>query len=300
MVGRGEIAFDGVNLLKDLVIMELRSVVKSDGFDVPAVLGDGHHGRFVGLGHRAAGQLLDHGKARLAFNQGEQAMVLVGADDRVALPVSDALASLDLFGALADVPLARLDAPVINASVALASELGDDPRVLPQRAAQELVAQDVPVDRAVADLQLPSPAQPASDLLGAPLLAQKVVHQAPVLAAEQGPAATSPSARLRVLLSLRRSVSTVISGGISGHLAADGRSTAPHLQRDRSHARATAQTRGNEVSFFSGELVIRQGCNPCLAGKRKQQYLRSPTFKNRCCTSDGNPRWITWLKIGRD
>jgi hypothetical protein len=41
-------------------------------------------------------------------------------------------------------------------------------------------------------------------------------------------------------------------------------------------------------------LVIRQGCNPCLAGKRKQQYLRSPPYSKQVlhfgCQS-AQPNW---------
>jgi hypothetical protein len=119
------------------------------------------------------------------------------------------------------------------------------------------------------------------------------VDVAPVIGLEQGPAATSASPALRVLLRSRRTIGSVIPRGVPGQFSADGRGTPPHLLRDRSHTRASAQSRGNEVSFLSGELVIRQGCSPCLAGKRKQQYLRSPPYKNRCCTSDGNPRGLT-------
>jgi hypothetical protein len=83
MVGRGEIAFDGVNHFNDPVVVELRSVVEGDGLEPAAVLGDGHHSGFVGLGHAVARELLDNGKAGLALHQGEHAMVLVCTNDRV-------------------------------------------------------------------------------------------------------------------------------------------------------------------------------------------------------------------------
>jgi len=293
MVGRGEIAFDGVNHFNDPVVVELRSVVEGDGLEPAAVLRDGHHSGFVGLGHAAARELLDNGKAGLALNQGEHAMVLVCTNDRVALPVANAPPPLDFFGALADVALVRLNASVIDAAVALAAELGDDPGVLPQRAALCFVPQDLAVNRAVADVQLTAQLQGGSDLLGAPLLAQESADVQPVIGLEQRPATTSLAPALRVLLRPRWAVGSVIPRGISRDLAADGRDTSPQLLRYGSHTRTTSHSRGNEVSFFSGELVIRQGCNPCLAGKRTQQYHRSPTFKNRCCTSDVNPRSLT-------
>jgi hypothetical protein len=299
MVGRGEIAFDGVNHFNDPVVVELRSVVEGDGLEPAAVLRDGHHSGFVGLGHAAARELLDNGKAGLALHQGEHAMVLVCTNDCVALPVANAPPSLDLFGPLADVALVRLNPSVIDTAVALAAELGDDPGVLPQRAALCFVSQDLAVDRAVADVQLTSQLQGGSDLLGAPFLAQESADVQPVIRLEQGPATTSLAPALRVLLRPRWAVGAVIPRGISRDLAADGRDTSPQLLRNGSHTRATTHSRGNEVSFFSGELVIRQSCNPCLAGKRKQQYHRSPTFKNRCCTSDVNPRSLTGRSRGR-
>lgn len=281
VIGGGEVALDWVNLLDGLVIMELGAVVERDRLEALAVLRDRCHRSLVDLGHRAARQLLDDGQARLALDQRQHAMVLVGPDDRVALPVPDAQPRLHVLGALADVPLARQNAPVIDAAVTLARKLRDDPRVLPQRASELAITQDVAVDRAVTDVQLRPHAQHTGDLLRAPLLAQQGMDVAPVVRLEQGPAATSASPCSRVLLRLRRAIRTVMSRGVPGHFSADGRGTSPHFPGDRSHARATAQSRGNEVSFLSGELVIRQGCSPCLAGKRKQQYLRSPPYSKQ-------------------
>ncbi len=288
-----EVALDGVNLLDDLVIMKLCAVVKRDRLEALSVLRDGVHGRLVDLGHRAARQLLDDGQAGLAFHQSQHAMVLVRADDGVPLPVPNSLSRFDLSGTFTDVPFTRHDASVIDAAIALASELGDDPRVSPQRTALGLVSQDVAVDRAVADVQLGPQAQHTRDLLRAPFLAKQGVNVGPVIGLEQSPAATSSTPGLRVLLRLRRAVRPVIPSGIPRHFSADRRGTSPHLQRNQSHTRAAAQSRGNEVSFLSGELVIRQGCSPCLAGKRKQQDHRSPPYKNRCCTSEVNPRSLT-------
>lgn len=271
MVWGHKIAFDWVDLLKNLVMMKLGAVVKRDGLEALAMLGNGVDRRLVDLSHRAARQLLDDGQARFALHQCQHAMALVRAHHRVTFPVANALPGFNLFGPFADVPLPRQNAPVIDALVALACELRDDPRVPPQRASQLAITQDVALDRAVADLHLVPHPQHSSDLLRAPLLAQQRVDVAPVVGLEQGPSSASPSPTLRVLLRLRRSVCAVVPGGISRHLSADRRGTPPHLQRDASHTRATAQSRGNEVSFLSGELVIRQGCNPCLAGKRKQQ-----------------------------
>lgn len=276
-----EVALDRMNLLDDLVIMKLGTVVERDRLEAPSVLRDGHHGGLVDLGHRAARQLLDDGHAGLALHQGQHTMVLVRADDGVTLPVPNSLPSFDLSGAFTDVPFARHDASVIDAAVALASKLGNDPRVAPQRATLGLVSQDVTVDRAVTDVQLCPQAQHTRDLLRAPLLAKQGVNVGPVSGLEQGPATTSPTPGLRVLLRLRRPVRAVIPRGVPSHFSADRRGTSPHFQRDQSHTRATAQTRGNEVSFLSGELVIRQGCSPCLAGKRKQQYLRSPPYSKQ-------------------
>ena len=288
-----EVAFDGVNLLKDLVIMELGAVVKRDRFEAFAVLRDGRHGRLVDLCYRAARQLLDDGHASLALHQRQHAVMLVRPNDGVALPVANSLSRLRFSGPLADVSFARHDASVIDAAVTFACKLGDDPRMAPQRAALALVPQDVPIDRAVADVQLGPQSQHSRDLLRAPFLAQQGVNVGPVIRLEQGPPSTSSAPGLRVLLRLRRPVRAIMPRGVPRHFSANRRGTSPHLQRDQSHTRAATQSRGNEVSFLSGELVIRQGCDPCLAGKRKQQYHRSPPYKNRCCTSDVNPRGLT-------
>lgn len=163
----GEVALDRVHLLDGLVVMELGAVVERDRLEPLAVLRDRHHRRFVDLGHRAARKLLDDGQARLALDQRQHTVVLVGADHGVAFPVPDAQPRRHFLGALTDVPLARQNAPVIDAAVTLARELRDDPRVLPQRASELAVTQDVAVDRAVAEVQLCAHAQHTCDLLGA-------------------------------------------------------------------------------------------------------------------------------------
>ena len=113
-----------------------------------------------------------------------------------------------------------------------------------------------------------------------------------VIITEQVPAAPSTASRFRVLLGLPWLSLAVISGVTSGHLTAIGGSTArpSHLQRKLSHGRAAAHTRGDEVSFFPSELLTRQDCNTCLVGQSARQYSRSTAFKDRCCTSDCNPR----------
>ena len=116
-------------MLDGLVTMELGAVVKRDRLEPLAVLRDNHHRRLVDLGHRATRRLLDDGLARLALDKRQHA-------DRVTLPVPDAQPRLHVLGALADAPLARQNAPVIDAAVTLTRELRDGPLVLSQRASE--------------------------------------------------------------------------------------------------------------------------------------------------------------------
>jgi hypothetical protein len=81
----GKVALDGVNLLKNLAVMELRSVVKGDRLEPLAMLRDRLYRRLIDLSHRVARQLLDDGQARLALDQRQHTVMLVRANDRANL-----------------------------------------------------------------------------------------------------------------------------------------------------------------------------------------------------------------------
>jgi hypothetical protein len=242
--------------------MELRAVVKGDRLDALAMLGQGHQRRLRGLQHRACAELFHDRKAALAFHQGQHAMALVAAHDRVAFPVPQPLAALDFFRPGADVSRASQNASDASASVALAGELGHDSRVQPKVSALEAVPADSPVDRLVADAQLAHQNQRLGNLLRAPLHPQQGVYPRPVGRRVATAAATSTTPAYRINLRLRRALSAVVTGGVARHLTAERRGTSSHFFGNCAQAHAASHSRRNEVSFLLGELVISHVATP--------------------------------------
>jgi hypothetical protein len=85
-------------------------------------------------------------------------------------------------------------------------------------------------------------------------------------------------------------VRPVISGGVARHFAADGRRTFPHLFGNRSQVYATSHSRRNEVSFFSGELVIHHVAIPVWPERGSRSIPAPPLLKQvlrfRCESAD--------------
>ena len=150
MVGRGEVAGNREALLEHGEVVELGAVVEGDGLEVSCVLADRLQRRPRHLGLGTGLELFDDRQAALALDQGQQAMAHVLAHDRVAFPVAQFAASLDLGRAFGDMPLARHQPARGRAAISLAALLGHDAGELEQSAAGALVAADVAVDRLVA------------------------------------------------------------------------------------------------------------------------------------------------------
>ena len=279
VIGRRKITFDRVNLLKAGVVMEFRAVIEGDRLHPGAVFGQRHQGRLRGLQHRARAELFDDRKAALALHQGQHAMALVTAHHRVAFPVAKPLAALHFFGPLADVALARQDAPRAAASVALARELGHDPRVQPEVAALVAISPDSPVDRLVADAQLTLQSQCLGNLVRTPLHPQQGVYLGPIGRRVATAAPTSPAPALGINLRLRRAVRPVISRGVARHLATECRGTSPHFLRNRTQADPASHSRGNEVSFLLGELVIPHVATPVWPERGSRSISAPPLLK---------------------
>ncbi len=176
MVGRGEVADRSAVLLKFLVVVELGAVVKGDGVeDVLGVADDQERG----VGDGASGAVLeesDYGEAALAFDEGQEAVLGVFAHDRVAFPVADAGAVVDVCGSLADVPFSMQDAACRPAAVTFPADLGHDAGEAKEVAALALVTADVAIDGLVAGRRFAVPGERTHDLLGAQTLAESRVY----------------------------------------------------------------------------------------------------------------------------
>jgi hypothetical protein len=105
-------------------------------------------------------------------------------EDGVRLPIPDPLSSPDDGRALGDRPFAGEPAAAVVVAIPLPALLGMPAQVRVQRAAGSLVGSNMPVDRLVADAEGALVAEPPSDLLGAPELAELGVDLRPVCGRE--------------------------------------------------------------------------------------------------------------------
>src|SRR5437588_8026480 len=73
-------------------------------------------------------------------------------------------------------------------------------------------------------------------------------------------------------------VLAIVVGRIAPQFAADRAAVAPEKLSDVRLRAAAHELRGNRVSFFLGELVIRHGCNPFTGRMERRQYHWLPTL----------------------
>jgi len=277
VVGRGEVALDGEVRFERFVVVELGAVVEGDRLDPSPVPGHEVFDRLGRLGHVPGGKLPDDGVAAGSLHQREHAVAHVAAHHGVALPVPDCLSTLDLFGALADVALARQHPAGVGPAVTLASELGHDPQVPVQHPSTGSVLAQVLVDGLHADRQFAALLEHAGDLFRTPVFLEQAVHLGIVARAE----ARHPSALAQpgpgVAVRLLGAVRAVVPRLVALDFASNGRRVPIKLACDCAQARAYPHVRSNEVSFLSGELAVRfHVCNLLLAGIRLLSVSPTP------------------------
>jgi len=175
VVWSGEVEGDTGALFDGGVVVELRAVIRGDGFEALWMPTDETQRSVIRMFLGASSELADHDVAGLAFDDGHETVTAACADDGVDFPVADLRA---LFGgerALADVSFTGETAAAVVGAVAFAALLASATQVGEEQSAEHSIAPDVSIDRFVADRQHAMQEQSPGDLLGAePLVQQRI------------------------------------------------------------------------------------------------------------------------------
>ena len=105
MIRGGEETLDRGLSLYFLVAMELSTVVKGDGDELALVLLDGLDAGLSDLEGGSGGYLLNDDEASSPFDERNNAVMAVAANDGIAFPVADFMARFHGLGALRDMAL---------------------------------------------------------------------------------------------------------------------------------------------------------------------------------------------------
>lgn len=139
----------------------------------------------VHFGRGALPQQADRRKARLTLEHRDHARTMLRvAQDGVPFPVPEARAMLRPRWTRRDGALPGEPAATVVGPVPLAQGLGHDAQVRVERAAPRPIGVNAATDRLVADREEVEARTPADDLLGAPVLAEQVFHERPLLHGE--------------------------------------------------------------------------------------------------------------------
>lgn len=222
MVGRGEVAPHASYFLNVFVTMELGAVVERDGSKVSVESLDGTQHGFVSLLDVPCDELLDNGEAGDPFDEGEDAVTLVSADDGITLPMAALSAPVDGGGAFTDMSLSDDSSSGLRAAASLSTKFGNDAQVLPEVAAVASVKAQVSVNSLHAHARSPVSASTPDDLSGAPMASDGVGDGCPVARAETQIPAGAASPGDGVLMRLLGSVGAIVASGITGEFPADG------------------------------------------------------------------------------
>lgn len=220
------------------VAMEFRAVVSGKCAKAFAMLADECDGALVHAFDGAVCELTDEGEAGGALDHGEDAVFASGAHDGVDFPVAEGAPIFDLGRPLRDVLFAGQTSPAVVGPVAFAPFLAGAAKVGVEVASGLFVGPDPLVDGLVADPQRVASFEPAGDLLRAPVAAEQLGHQAPMVDVD-AQVATRPSASSsRASAGFEGSVGPVISASIALQLAIDGAAMSPQGLGDggRGHA----------------------------------------------------------------
>lgn len=172
-------------------------------------------------------ELHDNGKATDPLDKGEQAVAQVTTDDGIAFPVTDHDAQVDLLRAFTDMTLSSQNTPGILGSVAFATELAHDSRVLDHVPATGLVTPQPPIDGFRADFQQMKALEDAADLLRAELATNEAEDLCALSIRIMRATATSAPPGNSVAVGLLGSVLLSVSRQVSAQLTTDGAGVLP-------------------------------------------------------------------------
>ncbi len=265
MMGISEVESGVGEALDVLIAVEFGSVVGGDGTYGAGLTLDQSGGPLAQLLCGACLELADLEVSCLAFHEGYDA-VLAMAEHGVNLPVSDAGSVVGGGVSVLDGPLASQSSPGVVGAVSLASLLGCTPQVSMKGAAPALVVPDVPIDGLMADLEPPVERQSSGDLLGAPILhPDQELDESPIPIGESEVPSGMRSPGASVSMRLQGPVESVSPSAIASDLSMDRASMPPQGLCDFSHGYLFSSEHPNGVSFFTGDLVIRQRSLPSFS-----------------------------------
>lgn len=181
MVRWSEVELEAMTLLHLLVSMKLAPVVGGDCAELSGMTPGKHAQAAVGLLHCPGRKFADQHIARFPVHQRQYARPVL-AHDRVDFPVADPGSVGRAIRTLCERTLARKPPATVVSPVSLPPLLPAlAPQALVEFAAHLLVRHETPVDRFVADVKLPLPAQMSRNLLRAVIELQKLLNTLPLL-----------------------------------------------------------------------------------------------------------------------
>jgi len=247
------------------VVMELGAVVGGECLDLSDLAKDEPNDSPVELCRGAGAELSDDDVLRLSLDHGGDTVMVVGTDDGVDFPMPDSRAIHGAWWALGDVTFPGKDPTGIVGSIAFATLLESLSEVGVELAAADAVVPDVAINSFVADVEDSVQAQPAGDLLWAPVEAQQRDDhlQVPVGEAPVSPGVGASAARSAD--GLARSV-TSVNALIAPDFSRNRRAVAPELLGDGALGESLQAQRGDHIPLCRGDLAISHSIVPFLGG----------------------------------
>ncbi len=260
------------------VPMKLRPVVTGERVDGMRLLPQEWNSASIKFGDGPRPEFAEQEIAGLPLDQTHNAVpIALGTDDGIDFPVADPLAGLHDSRARRDWPLPGEASATVVGAVPFATVFPATPQIRVQGPVCALVGPDVPVDRLVTDPQPTLVAEPASNLLGTPQLAELGMDLSPVRGGEAlipaGSGAASPGVRVGEL----RAVPAIVTRRIPTDLTADGTAMAAQEPGNGRSGVAVLPESGNSVSFGRGDLCV-HGRLHSLGGELKSTSIAGHRF----------------------
>ncbi len=265
MVWSGEVEAHTGFVFDVAVGVEFGAIVGGHGFHLSRLAIDEFNDFSIQFGGGARAELADDDVFGLSLDHGDDAVAVIGADDGIGFPVAEAGAVLSAWRALRDVALIREDPAGIGASVAFSASFRSLAEMEVEAPAVAAIVPDVSVDGLMADVEYAVEAQPAGDLLRAPVETQQGDDHLEVLVGETpvAPGVGAPAAGAAIgLAGAVVAIVTVIAADLPGN----GAAVAAELPGDGGLRESLHAQSGDHIPLSGGDLEIAHRKIPLLAG----------------------------------
>ena len=244
----------------DLCIpVELRPVVRRDGPHPPGMPRHQFQHGAIGFGGRPRSQFADEHVASFALHQRQDAVAALPeafAHDRVDLPMPAPFPALHRRRPLADPPLPGQPSSAVVAPVTLPALLAGSSQMQMQGAPGLQIPPHVPVNRLVADRQLPGPPKVPGHLLGTPFLLQQFFDPSEFRAPKLAVAPRPLPPRHRSLLRPPSPIPPVMRRGVSPQFTPHRAPVPAKFPGDRRLAQPHPPQGRQRAPFFCIELPV--------------------------------------------